>query len=1020
MPLLSQLFQKKSIFTQKNIRRFLFILSFLWINCFSGLSQQFNFKTYSSPEGLGQSQVYALLEAEDGYLWMGTQGGGVSRFDGENFQSFTTKDSLKANFVYALCQLKNGNILLGTKKGLTVYDGQKFKDYFPKGALEISVNAIEEAPDGKIWLGTSKGLYFIENEQLVNFSKQNKLSSPRFYALEKAKDGTIWAGSTIGLYKISDTGFKLYKKEGLLPGNDVTSILEDSKGQIWLGIFGHGVYRFSTDKLIPLPTKSPIKSTNFWSMLERKNGDLWLGSEDEGVFVWQPSDSTILQLNEQKGLSKNHIRDLVEDRWGEVWVGTSGGGVNRYFGQQFLHFDKENGLDEAFVYAVEKDSIGQIWVSEYDQGIYVYNGQQFQAISKDSVPFPFISYAIYAAENGEIWVGTERNGLIVFGRDTIKYVGRRAGLPIAPIRKITEDLNGRILVGTLGEGLLRIYPTSSYSSGYEVEQFSVQTGLSGNRINDIFVDQENRIWYASRWNGVGFLAPNGESKSFSLSAGLPSKEVRTMALDSTDFLWFGTSAGLGKMSIYADSLKLQPSEDNEKLAHKNIYLLKFDAENNLWIGSQSGVEKATLDAENNIEKTQFYGRLEGFEGIETCQNAVTQDQEGNLWFGTMNGLTKYASGSAISNPIPPILKITDVRLFYENLEKTPYKKELNANKKQNTFLTFQPNDNHLAFSFLGINLPSPKKVIYQWKLEGIDKDWSPSSLQNQVTYPNLPPGDYTFMVKAANEDDIWSKPVQFSFCVRPHFWQTTWFKIVLPLFILSIIGLVFKIRLNQIKANAQQEKERLEMEKHLLELEQKALQLQMNPHFIFNALNTIQSQISEKDHKTARYQLAKFSKLMRSILDNSRTSKISLETEIITLKNYLALEQFSRGKTFDFTITTNLEDEDYEVMIPPMLIQPFVENAILHGVAHLKDKRGKIEVIFTQNEDDLICEIKDNGVGRVQAKLHKSKMAKEHRSVAMDVTQERLKAISGNDKSLVVNDLKNNGGTEIILKIRLI
>ena len=150
--------------------------------------------------------------------------------------------------------------------------------------------------------------------------------------------------------------------------------------------------------------------------------------------------------------------------------------------------------------------------------------------------------------------------------------------------------------------------------------------------------------------------------------------------------------------------------------------------------------------------------------------------------------------------------------------------------------------------------------------------------------------------------------------------------------------------LNQIKAKAKQDRERLEMEKHLLELEQKALQLQMNPHFIFNALNTIQSQISEKDHQTARYQLAKFSKLMRAILENSRTSKISLETEIDTLKSYLVLEQFSRGQTFDFDIQIDLEDEDYEIFIPSMLIQPFVENAIIHGVAHLKEKKGKIGI----------------------------------------------------------------------------
>lgn len=960
-----------------------------------------------------------MLEASDGYLWMGTQGGGVSRFDGKVFQSFTTKDSLSGNFVYSLCQRKNGDILIGTNQGLSVFDGQKFRPFFKNDLLTKSVIAIVEDEEEKIWLGTSAGIYLVENEQLTNFSKEKKLSSPRVYAMKKTQKGEILVGTTVGLYRISNHKVEVFKKDNLLPGNDITAILEDSKGRIWLGIFGFGVYELLETEVRPLATKTPLKSTNFWSFLERKNGEFWLGSEDAGAFVWQPSDSTILQLDEQKGLSKNHVRSLLEDRWGEVWVGTSGGGVSRYSGQQFIHFDKENRLLEEFVYAVETDSAGRVWLSEYDQGIRYFDGQIFHHISKDSVPFSFISKAIYAAKNGEIWVGTEKNGLIIFGQDTTKFIGREAGLPISAIRDITEDLNGRILVATAGEGIFRIYPTTDYTSGFEIEQFTKNEGLSGIRINALHVDDDNRIWYASRWNGIGFLPPNGTPKTFSIADGLPSREVRTMAIDSSGFLWFGTSSGLAKMDITANVLKIKKSDDNDKLAYKNIYLLKFDAKNNLWIGSQSGVEKAVLDAEGNIQETKFFGRLEGFEGIETCQNAVTQDAEGNLWFGTMNGLTKYVSGTSISNPIPPLLRLTNVRLFYENLQQTTYHQQLNFDTLKNAFISFNPNDNHLAFSFLGVNLPNPDKVVYQWKLVDVEKKWSPASSQNQVTYPNLSPGDYTFMVKAANEDKIWSKPIQFSFSIRPHFWQTTWFKILLPLFIFAILGLIFKIRLNQIKANARQEKERLEMEKHLLELEQKALQLQMNPHFIFNALNTIQSQISEKDHQTARYQLAKFSKLMRAILENSRTSKISLETEIETLKSYLALEQLSRGQSFDFDIQTNLEDEDHEILIPPMMIQPFVENAIIHGVGHLKNRKGKIELNFNQEAEYLTCKIKDNGVGREKARFFKSQITEQHRSVAMEVTRERLSAMEGNDKSLIINDLGEEKGTEIVLKIKV-
>ena len=986
----------------------------------AGQAQQFNFKTYSSPEGLGQSQVYALLEDQEGYIWMGTQGGGLSRFDGLEFVSYSTKNGLTGNFIYALAQLENGTILIGTDNGLTIYEDGDFRPYFKESILEKSINAIVKGKQGEIWLGTNNGIYLIENEQLINFSAENGLAAPRVYCMMQTAKGAILAGTTGGLFYIENGSTSVFSKDNQLPGNDITALIEDHNGRIFLGIFGIGVFEWTPEKLLPFPAKTSLPTANFWAFLETGNGDIWLGSEDAGAFIWQAKDSTILQLDEDRGLGKNHVRALMIDRWNEVWVGTSGGGVSRYFGQQFIHFDKENGLQEEFVYAVETDTFGRIWLSQYDKGVFYYDQRNFHAISKDSVAFPFISKAIYAAKNGEIWVGTENEGLIIFGRDTTKFVGRRAGLPIAPVRAITEDLNGRMLVATAGEGIFRIYPTTSYASGYEIEQFTASSGISDNRVNDIWVDDNNRIWFATRWNGVGFLSPNRTSRFFTMQDGLPSLEVRTMAYDNSGLLWFGTADGLAKMDIYGDSLRIIPSLDNEKLAQKNIYLLKFDKENNLWIGSQSGVEKAILDIERNIQESQFFGQSEGFEGIETCQNAVAQDAAGNLWFGTMNGLTKYVSGTSVANPIPPILKITAVRLFYENLQQTVYKNSFSLDTLHTPTLSFNPNDNHLAFSFLGINLPNPKKVKYQWKLAGAEENWSPPSAQNQVMYPNLSPGEYTFWVRAANEDGVWSKPVRFSFAVRPHWWQTTWFKIALPLLILGIIGFIFKIRLNQIKAKAQQEKERLEVEKHLLELEQKALQLQMNPHFIFNALNTIQSQISEKDHQTARYQLAKFSKLMRAILENSRTTKISLETEIETLKSYLALEQFSRGDIFDYDIITDLEDEDYEIMIPPMLIQPFVENAVIHGIAHLQKKRGEIQVRFTQEDDYLICEIKDNGIGRHQAKLLKSQLHQQHRSVAMEVTRERLMAMEGDDESLIIRDLEGEKGTEVLLKIKLI
>jgi LytS/YehU family sensor histidine kinase len=236
------------------------------------------------------------------------------------------------------------------------------------------------------------------------------------------------------------------------------------------------------------------------------------------------------------------------------------------------------------------------------------------------------------------------------------------------------------------------------------------------------------------------------------------------------------------------------------------------------------------------------------------------------------------------------------------------------------------------------------------------------------------------------------------------------------LFILLLLGLiwiVFRTRERNIKKKAQDEQQKIILEKELIELEHKALRLQMNPHFIFNALNSIQSQIGTDNEQNARYYLAKFSKLMRQILDNSRNNTISLQEEISMLDNYLLVEKFCNNDMFDYKI--HLQDDlelDY-IKIPPMILQPFVENAIKHGMKYLASKRGLIELSFKEENNMLICAITDNGVGRKKAEeLNKLSREHFHKSTALKVTEERLSLLHQNDNgdNIHIVDLYDDAG----------
>jgi two-component sensor histidine kinase len=405
---------------------------------------------------------------------------------------------------------------------------------------------------------------------------------------------------------------------------------------------------------------------------------------------------------------------------------------------------------------------------------------------------------------------------------------------------------------------------------------------------------------------------------------------------------------------------------------------------------------------------------------------VCNDSSGNIWFGTINGLTRYNPKTRVHNDKPPLVSIAQVSLFYESLQKTSYADAVGAWNNVTRDLVFPHDQNHISFDLSAINLSNPDNVKISWMLTGFDHEWSPPSDNHNATYANLPPGDYTFMAKAYNEDGISNnEPVKLHFVILKPWWAEWWFIASATAFVLLSLVSVFRLRVSSVKRKAADQRRRLQLEKSMVELEQKALRLQMNPHFIFNALNSIQSLISSHDEQTARFYLAKFSKLMRMILENSRNMVVTLDDEIKTLDNYLALEKFCSGDKFDYRIEADKDIDTSWITLPPMMIQPFAENAVIHGLKHL-DRRGEIAIRFSMKGETLECSITDNGIGREKAAaLNLAQRESHHKSTALKVTQERLDLLNkeNTDSSLEIIDLKDgNGnatGTRVVIRIRV-
>jgi ligand-binding sensor domain-containing protein len=993
------------------------------------IAQQYHFRNYTVKDGVAQSQVYSLLQDKRGYLWMGTRGGGLTRFDGINFQTFTEKDGLVNNYVSRIREDAQHNLWIGTNNGISCYNGVKFRNYQPTGyAVPVSVQEITFDPRGRMWLATNVGVLLFENGEFKNISEALKQGQEMIYAVNSDKSGQIRYGNGKGLFGIVEKNgrFSLirYSEQSPYMRNAITAIQEDASGKLWIGTYGDGVYCYADKRFSRIDWNNALYKQTVLDIYFDRQGNVWLATLSKGVAQYNADTHTFSWLTENEGLSNNHVRSIIQDNGGSFWFGTSGGGACNYLGKQFTTYDKSSGLGGNFIYSIYRDSKNRLWSGTSQNGVSMLDSQGFSSFNASNGFENVKVKAICEDLQGNLYFGTDGQGIYRYDGETFSQL---AGLRDTYVRAIVRDKAGDLWVASAGNGLLQLTPGESQ---LDITAYLVADGMLSNRLTCLHLDKKDRLWYGTESNGIGLLV-RGEiqRQNFRTKNGLPSNSIRCFAEDQSGYLWIGTAgSGIASIRLQSNQFSISTYDYTDGLASSNIYLLTTDQQNNLIAGSESGLDYISLNARRKFAKIKHYSKGDGFTGVETCQNSVFNDADGTIWFGTINGLSKYNPAYLVRNQQEPITSITDVKLFYESISNTPYKSATGDWNEVNS-LQLPYDQNHLSFDFLAINFSNPEAVRYQWKLVGFDPAWSPLSKEHSIVYSNISPGKYTFLVKACNEDGVWNRePRSISVTISAPVWLRWWFIALEIIAVLTCLSLLFRWQVNRVRRKATEEQQKLQLEKEVVELEQKALRLQMNPHFIFNALNSIQSQIGTGKEQEARYYLAKFSRLMRQILDNSRNTVITLEEEVNTLENYLLIEKFCNGERFDYEITIDKNIEQDFVKIPPMLLQPFVENAIKHGMKfHDADARGLIEIAFHEKGNLLECSVTDNGIGRTKAgELNKSSKETYHQSTALLVTQERLDLLNENKhlQSLEIIDLYHPdgsaAGTQVIVRIPII
>ena len=982
-------------------------------------AQEYNFIKYNVQEGLPQSQVYDIFQDSKSYLWLATQGGGVCRFDGKSFETFSTRDGLPSNFVHSVLEDKANQLWFGTRSGLASYD-HKQVDWSDKSNRIIY--SLAEINDSTLYLGTQAGILSFDKKT----KKSSKLQLEAYLDISRINDiqqvgEEWWIASSRGLYiKTGELVQKMGLAQGLL-SEDIKKIKIDKDKQVLVLQFGGGLTRIDAEEKTILQHITDPKIRNGHHIYVPDEKEIWISTQTKGIQIYHKQDSSWTSIGEAEGLSHSNVQEVFKDSWGNVWIATSGGGLLKFLGQFFKHYNDDNGLMGNRIYAIEESSQGDLWMSIGQQGVSVIDSNGIQN-NIDSSYITTKCNDIFEDSEGRLWMCTSEDGLLMKDSTGFHLYGMQDGLPSEWIKTIVEDSLGYLWIGTLADGLSRIRMVDSIN--FEIDNFGISNGLPDLFILSLQLDPIGRVWFSTKKGGIGF-AYNNKIKNLTPGAGLPKVAIRSIAFDSFKNVWLATAE---EGIYYASYLDLEPKfkklESEKPLSSDNIYLMSFDQEGNMWTGSEVGLDKIIFNEAGVVMDVQHFGLNEGFLGVETCHNAVEMDSKGHLWFGTLNGLTRHKPGSAQLSLSKPIIHFTSIDLMHEDIGFSEHEDYLIKGDSLKEEATFKHNKNDIGFNFKAINPNSADGIKYSWKLSGLDEDWSKPSRSESVNYTNLPPGTYSFKARALAANGMLSNTIATSFEIIPAFWQTNIFKLLLGLLSLLLLFGIFSLRVRRIKRKEKAKRAELVMKNELLSLEQKALQLQMNPHFIFNALNSIQSLVVNQKTDVAREQIQTFAGLMRGILTNSKQERITLKEEYETLDKYLKMEQFCQPSRFEYEIKLPAVHDADEIEIPPMLIQPFVENSIFHGVSHLK-KGGRIEVLFSIKDEQLHCEIIDNGVGRKRAQEIKKENKKGHQSVALEVTQKRLGALNtnGSYEHFSIEDVLNKdgevGGTKVSLVLPL-
>ena len=990
--------------------------------CVAQEDHHFIFRHLTSQDGLSNDRVSFITQDSSSFIWIGTSDG-LNRFDGRSFKIYRhdplSKNSLPHNGIADIAVERNGLIWIGTRDGLCNLDPRTdsftlFKNI--PGDANTLVHNYEPKPfidhSNDLWVATGFGLDYYDRgkKSFVHYNWaspqeiQKSLRVAEILRIMEDSQHRLWClgYNSLALFDRSTKKFTLYSNGQESPM--FFNLLQKNDSVIYVCSWVSGLMEFNcnTKVFTQVTLKNAagvLLSIRQWNLQEKN----WItvGTTQELLLI-DPNNGMHFTIRhdvyDPSSINNNYVNHIFRDRQNILWIGTLKG-INQLNPQLQLFYDP--GIGSSF-FPTDPGKFGEVnsfyddsssyWCGlVYTGGLYQYDRdwkllRNIKAIPPDSKTKGSRSFFYIYREKENWWYCTD-SGLVKYDEINKKY---SVHVPEDPqgesaqyvTRKIVPYGENLFFLRTWNRGVFVFDKRSNRFIRHFLHDDNDASTIPHNNILDITKNNRNEIYIAT---ANGLCKYNPELDNFTSYYPKPpdrgiSNYLGKMIDDKYGNLWITSLQGLYYFN--SNTRKFEQFTTADGLSTGQTSRVCIDNHGMVWITTHDGISRF------DPSKKQFlnFSAREGLP-VNYFDGTFLKDSKGRLVAG-------YEGGVVIIDPdrfpfnkeIPPVqfstLKVQD-KAFAWTINQEG-KKELRLNYSQNV----------LSVSFSVLNFTGAYQNKYYYRLEGFDNDWRESENGN-ITYTNLSPSSYLLRIKGANNSGVMNEAGDtLSIIISPPFWQTWWFRILALSAMLWLVIWLVRRRIQVIRHEA-------ELKQKIAESEMMALRAQMNPHFIFNCLNSIDNLIQTNQKEKATTYLSKFAKLIRAILENSKQNIIPCWKDLDSLKLYLELEQLRWDNIFTYSmnISSSIINGDYKV--PPMIIQPFVENAIHHGLLNKEDSNKSLKLEVAVENNCIKYVVEDNGVGRAKAEEYRNLNRPGHQSLGLQITSDRIHLFNQKDNGSV-------------------